>query len=217
MIDAGPPSRNTRKRERANARRIASKSQGTNQRFNALPDPHSLTTPATARSARHLFRILRALSRILGRHPFAAPHDATTREERINPIPSTPVNACSTALAALPSASFSSQHNTRRNGCGSIFAKLPVFTADFHRQAASGASFAAPVATPDGPTNDGEDTPFNAPARPFHALVDQDLVGGRRRSAQPLTLRLAQRMRCLRKNPGSRLRTSGSVVALSRR
>ena len=39
--------------------------------------------------------------------------------------------------------------------------------------------------------NDGEDTPFNAPARPFHALVDQDLVGGRRRSAQPLALRLA--------------------------
>ena len=37
-------------------------------------------------------------------------------------------------------------------GCGSIFAKLPVFTAGFHRQAASGASFAAPVAMPDGPT-----------------------------------------------------------------
>ena len=30
--------------------------------------------------------------------------------------------------------------------------------------------------------NDGEDTPFNAPARPFHALVDQDFVGGRRRN-----------------------------------
>ena len=41
--------------------------------------------------------------------------------------------------------------------------------------------------------NDGEDilTSFNAPARPFHALVDQDLVGGRRRSAQPLALRFA--------------------------
>ena len=86
-----------------------------------------------------------------------------------------------------------------RSGCGSIFAKLPVFTAGL--SPSSGVRHLIFVRGPSRHAcskrsdriNDGEDilTSFNAPARPFHALVDQDLVGGRRRSAQPLALRLA--------------------------
>ena len=56
-------------------------------------------------------------------------------------------------------------------GYGSIFAKLPVLLPDFHRQAASGASFAAPVATPDGPTNDGEDILTSCSSAPVRWLT----------------------------------------------
>ena len=85
-------------------------------------------------------------------------------------------------------------------GCGSIYAKLPVFTADFTVK-----RHPALRSRPQSPCRTVRPTRVRTPPSMLQrarALVDQDLVGGRCRSAQPLALRLAHAAPALAEKPG---------------